>query len=57
MLDVDGQGFLTIDTFKTIFEKLELGKIENSDEDIFKEVTNADGNGHIKLEDFRKILS
>ncbi len=56
MLDVDQQGYLTIETFKTIFEKLELGKIEKTDEDIFREVTNASEDGKIRLEDFRKIL-
>jgi Ca2+-binding EF-hand superfamily protein len=56
LLDVDQQGYLTIETFKTIFEKLELGKIEKTDEDIFREVTNASEDGKIRLEDFRKIL-
>ena len=28
LLDVDQQGYLTLDAFKSIFEKLELGKIE-----------------------------
>ena len=55
MLDVDGNKFLTTETFKTIFEKLDLGKIEKTDEDIFNEVTNA-VNGQISLESFKKIL-
>ena len=54
---MEGDGFLTIDAFKQIFEKLDLGKIDKQDEDIFKDVTNADQDGHITLENFRKILS
>ena len=42
MLDVEGDGYLTVEAFKSIFEKLDLGKIEKQDEDIFKDVTNAD---------------
>ena len=57
LLDVEGDGFLTIDAFKQIFEKLDLGKIDKQDEDIFKDVTNADQDGRITLENFRKILS
>ena len=56
-MDVEGDGFLTIDAFKQIFEKLDLGKIDKQDEDIFKDVTNADQDGRITLENFRKILS
>jgi hypothetical protein len=37
------QDYLTIDTFKTIFENLNLGQIAPSDEEIFMEVAKADG--------------
>ena len=57
LLDVEGKGFLTVDTFKTIFSNLGFGEITPSDEDIFKEVADFDGDGVINLEDFRKILS
>ena len=55
-MDVEAEGFVTIDAFKLIFEKLDLGRIEKQDEDIFKDVTNADDDGRITLENFRKIL-
>jgi len=42
LLDVDNNGFLTVETFKNIFEKLELGTIEQNDEEIFKEVADHD---------------
>ena len=35
LLDVDGTGKLDVATFSTIFEKLELGKIEPNEEQIF----------------------
>lgn len=57
LLDVDNQGRLTVDTFKQIFEKLELGTIEKNDEEIFKEVADFDGDGFINLDDFRRILT
>lgn len=57
LLDVNDQGYLTVDTFKAIFKNLDLGEIAPSDEDIFKEVADFDGDGKINLEDFRKILS
>ncbi|CAI2382103.1 unnamed protein product [Moneuplotes crassus] len=56
LLDVEGKGFLTVDTFKTIFSNLGFGEITPSDEDIFKEVADFDGDGVINLEDFKKIL-
>ena len=42
---------------KQIFEKLDLGEIAPSDEDIFKEVADFDKDGVINLDDFRKILT
>lgn len=57
LLDVESKGFLTIDVFKTIFSNLGFGEITPSDEDIFKEVADFDGDGVINLDDFRKILS
>ena len=48
---------MTVECFKTIFEKLKLGTISDSDAAIFKEVADFDGDGKISLEDFRKILS
>ena len=57
LLDVNGERYLTIDMFKAVFEKLELGKIDKADEDIFRDVTFADEQGRISLESFRKILS
>ena len=57
LLDVNKEGHLTVDTFKSIFEKLKLGTIASSDIDIFKEVADFDGDGVISLEDFRKILT
>jgi len=57
LLDVNGDNFLTLETFKNIFEKLELGKIEKQDEDIFKEVTKADDEGKITFENFKSILA
>ena len=57
LLDVENRGFLTVETFKTIFKNLNFGEITPSDEDIFKEVADFDGDGVINLDDFRKILS
>ena len=57
LLDVNSTGYLTVDTFKNIFEKLKLGTIAASDVEIFKEVADFDGDGLISLEDFRKILT
>ena len=57
LLDVNGEGHLTVETFKNIFEKLKLGTIASSDVEIFKEVADFDGDGVISLEDFRKILT
>ncbi len=57
MLDVENKGFLTVDTFKQIFKNLNLGEIAPSDEDIFKEVADFDGDGYINITDFRKILT
>lgn len=56
-MDVDNKGFLTVETFKAIFKNLNLGEIAPSDEDIFKEVADFDGDGVINLVDFRKILT
>ena len=56
LLDVEGKGYLTVDTFKEIFEKLNFGEISESDKDIFLEVADFDGDQVINLEDFRKIL-
>ena len=36
---------------------MNLGEIAPSDEDIFKEVADFDGDGYINLTDFRKILT
>ena len=57
LLDVEGTGHLTVDTFKDIFQNLKLGEIAKSDEEIFKEVADFDGDGVINLDDFRKILT
>ena len=57
LLDVEGKGFLTVDTFKDIFKNLDLGEIARSDEDIFKEVADFDQDGVINLSDFRQILT
>ena len=57
LLDVNNKGFLTVQTFKEIFKNLDLGEIAPSDEDIFKEVADFDGDGVINLDDFRKILT
>ena len=56
LLDVEETGYLTVDTFRNIFEKLELGKIEPNEEKIFNEVADKDKDGVINLSDFRKIL-
>ena len=56
LLDVENAGFLTVDTFKSIFEKLRLGTIDPADEEIFREVADNDKDGQISLEDFRAIL-
>ena len=56
LLDVENKNYLTVDTFKQIFEKLDLGEIAPSDEDIFKEVADFDGDGVINLDDFRSGL-
>ena len=53
LLDVENKGYLTVDTFKEIFKNLNLGEIARSDEEIFKEVADFDGDGVINLEDFR----
>ena len=57
LLDVEGSGYLEVETFKQIFEKLDLGEIAPSDEDIFREVADFDGDGRINLDDFRQILT
>ena len=57
LLDVENTGFLTVETFKNIFEKLNLGTIEPNEEQIFKEVADFDKDDRISLEDFRKILT
>ena len=57
LLDVNKDGFLTVETFKEIFQKLDLGEIAPSDEDIFKEVADFDKDGKINLSDFRQILT
>ena len=57
LLDVDREGYLTVETFKTIFEKLKLGTIEPNEEKIFREVADFDEDGKISLDDFRKILT
>jgi len=49
LLDVEEEGFLTVETFKNIFEKLRLGTIDPADEDIFKEVADLDKDGKISL--------
>lgn len=56
LLDVDNSNFLSVDTFRNIFEKLNLGTIEPNEEKIFNEVADKDGDGKISLEDFRQIL-
>ena len=56
LLDTEGKGFLSVQTFKEIFQNLGFGEISPSDEDIFKEVADFDGDGMINLEDFRQIL-
>ena len=57
LLDVESKGYLTVETFKEIFQNLDLGEIAPSDEDIFKEVADFDKDGVIKLSDFRQILT
>ena len=57
LLDVEKTGYLTVETFKNIFEKLNLGTIEPNEEQIFKEVADFDKDDRISLEDFRKILT
>lgn len=54
---MNNDGHLTVDCFKDIFEKLNLGTIAKSDEEIFKEVADFDGDGKISLDDFRRILT
>lgn len=56
LLDVEGEGYLSVDTFRNIFEKLNLGTIEPNEEKIFNEVADKDEDGRISLDDFRKIL-
>ena len=56
LLDVEEEGFLTMDTFKRIFEKLKLGTIEEQEESIFMSVADFDGDKKISLDDFRRIL-
>ena len=56
LLNVEETGVLTVDTFRQIFEKLNLGTIEPNEEKIFLEVADKDGDGVISMEDFRKIL-
>ena len=57
LLDVDNQGYLTVETFRSIFEKLGLGSIKEEDEAIFKEVADFDKDGLVSLDDFRQILT
>ena len=53
---MDETGFLTVDTFRNIFEKLQSGTIEPNEEKIFNEVADKDEDGKISIDDFRKIL-
>ena len=53
MLDVEETGELTVDTFRKIFEKLNLGTIEKNEEAIFRKVADFDNDGKINLADFR----
>ena len=57
LLDVNNEGYLTVETFKEIFKNLNLGEIARSDEEIFKEVADFDKDGKINLEDFKQILT
>jgi len=58
LLDVNQRGYLTIsEEFKNIFSNLGFGDITPSDEAIFKEVADFDGDGFINLDDFKKICS
>ena len=45
LLDVKGEGYLKVETFKDIFKNLKLGEIAPSDEDIFNEVADFDKDG------------
>lgn len=56
LLDVEGKGGLEIDTFRKIFERLDLGTIEDKEKHIFEEVAGVKKGEPIKLEDFRRIL-
>lgn len=56
LLDVDEKGFLNVATFRSIFQKLGLGDIDESEEKIFIEVADKDGDGAIGIDDFRRIL-
>ena len=56
LLDVEGKGYLEIDTFRKIFERLDLGTIEDKEKHIFEEVAGVKKGEQIKLEDFRRIL-
>jgi len=56
LLDVENKGKLEVSTFRNIFQKLGLGDIDESEEKIFKEVADKDGDGVISIDDFRKIL-
>ncbi len=56
LLDVNNTKELTVDTFRNIFEKLELGKIEPNEEKIFLEVATKGDSDKITIDDFRRIL-
>lgn len=56
LLDVEGKGCIEIDTFRKIFERLDLGTIEEKEKHIFEEVAGVQKGEQIKLEDFRRIL-
>jgi len=56
LLDVNGDGELTVDTFRNIFQKLNLGNIDPNEEAIFMQVADKNGDKKITIDDFRRIL-
>lgn len=54
--DPDGTGFVDTAVLRTIFKELGFGVVSDDDLQILVETGDVDGDGHISLADFRKML-
>ena len=56
LLDPDNTGALDIKRLKSLFSNLGYGQIEKKDQQILLECLDVDGDGEIKLNDFKAIF-